>query len=111
MATSAIEGTQLTGITANPLTSHFRLTRDPDGWVYEVGTVDWPEPSKSVTVWIPFRRWKREPGSEQVTRARAAAEKRFCARCRYCGELKMKGNVIERNVCHGCAQTHLHVCF
>jgi len=93
------------------LNNHFRLTRDTDGWVYEVGTVEWPEPSKSVTVWKPFRRWKREPGSEQLTRARAAAEKRFCARCRYCGELKMKGNVIERNVCHGCAQTHLHVCF
>lgn len=41
------------------LTSHFRLTRDPDGWAYEVGTVEWPEPSEPVTVWIPFRRWKR----------------------------------------------------
>ena len=111
MATSSIEWTELTWNAANPLDAHFRCTHDADGWVFEVGTVEWPHPSEPITIWKRFRRWKGEPNRESLTRARIAAENRFCDRCELCEELLMKGQMFDRKTCQGCATSHFHVCF
>jgi len=96
---------------SNPFDAHFRCTRDVDGWNFEVGTVEWPHPSQAVTVWKSFRKWKKEPGSKMLILARAAAERRFCSRCEFCGELRLNGHMLDRKTCHGCASEHLGVCF
>ncbi len=94
-----------------PLDAHFRCTQDADDWVFEVGTVEWPHPSEPVIIWKRFRRWKKEPDSERLTSARKAAENRFCARCEYCGDLRLKGDMFDRTACHGCASTHFEICY
>jgi hypothetical protein len=90
----------------------FQIERTTDGWQLLVAAVDWDGHMPSLR-WSVYRRWKREPNSEQLERARAAClrNRGYFRVCRVCGKHFLLGHMIETGVCHGCAEKELGVAF
>lgn len=90
----------------------FRLERTTEGWRLLVAAVEWDGHMPSVR-WRVYRRWKREPNSEQIERARAAClrNRGYFRFCRLCGRHFLLGHMFDREMCHGCAERELGVAF
>lgn len=91
----------------------FRCLEKPDGWHFQVATVDWPHPATPALKWTTFRLWKTEPTDDRLQKARAAAltRPRYFRTCSLCHKLTNAGHMHDDQTCQGCASRHLGIVY
>lgn len=90
---------------------YFRCVPAADGWVFQVGLVEWDSPHTPHIAWKDFRRWKREPDAKRKEQAKTAAIQRWFRTCSHCHQLTNPGHMHDRSLCQGCAMDELGVVY
>ncbi len=92
----------------------FQCVENAKGWAFQVGVVDWGgRPHTPRLVWKTHQTWSALPDAAQLAEAKAAAlsDARFFLTCQRCGEVNIEGHMHDQEICQGCAERHLGVCY
>ncbi len=86
---------------------------DSTPFIFWVGRVKWGSPYRPSIYFTPFRRWKKPPTPDMLTRARQAALRntRFFRECAYCKQANNVGHMFDDRICQGCASRYMGVVY
>jgi hypothetical protein len=90
-----------------------RVTTGEAGTTLECMVITWPQPHRPDSHWVPVRTLPSDftPGEIEAARRALLKLRRYFKVCRLCGERKPDGWMMDKDVCHSCAEEQMGVVF